>query len=193
MMDQLEPQGQPPAVSPDEAAAPTVAAVDEAAASAAPPSAAPAAPAPALTRGAGRRILAALVLLPWAVGYGSVGAWAVAFGARAAAGGHAVVDAGYTRLVTPGGVILVGALLLAAFATVLAAALLLVFGSRRRGAWTVVAVVAAVLTAGAVWAGVRGELVPILWVLFFFGLVYALVVAVVGVWRAGPRERVLSP
>ena len=43
------------------------------------------------------------------------------------------------------------------------------------------------------WAGVRGELVPILWVFFFFGLVYALAVAVFGVWRAGRRERVLRP
>ena len=34
---------------------------------------------------------------PGPLGYGSVGAWAVAFGARGVAGGHAIVDAGYTR------------------------------------------------------------------------------------------------
>ncbi len=151
-----------------------------------------AAPPPA-TRGSGRRFLAALVLLPWILGYGIVGVWAVVFGARNAAAGHALVDAGYTRMVTPGGVILVGALLLAAFATLLAAALLLAFGSRRRGVWTAVAVAAAALAAGAAWAGVRGELAPILWILFFFGLVYALAVAAVGVWRAGRSERVIRP
>jgi hypothetical protein len=138
-------------------------------------------------------MLAALVLLPWAIGYGSIGAWAVTFGARSAAAGEAIVDAGYTRMVTPGGVILVGALLLAAFATVLAAGLLLVYGSQRRGAWAAVAVAAAALTAGAVWAGVRGGLVWILWLLFFFGLVYALVVALVAVVRGRRRERVLVP
>lgn len=149
--------------------------------------------APPATRGAGRRIVAALLLLPWILGYGSVGAWAVAFGARNMAAGLQTVDAGYTRMVTPGGVILVGVLLLAAFATLMAAGLLLIYGSRRRGAWITVAVAAAALTAGAVWAGVRGELVLILWVFFFFGLVYALGVAVVGAWRAGPRGRILRP
>jgi len=150
-------------------------------------------PASVPASGAGRRFLAALVLLPWMIGYGSVGAWAVTFGARSAAHGEAIVDAGYTRMVTPGGVIVVGALLLAAFATLLAAGLLLVYGSRRLGTWAAVAVVAAALTAGAVWAGVRGGLAPVLWVLFFFGLVYALAVALVSVWRGVRRGRVLRP
>jgi hypothetical protein len=47
-----------------------------------------------------------------------------------------------------------------------------------------------------VWAGVRGELAAILWVLFFFGLVYALALAGAGVWRAtrSPgHEKVLRP
>ncbi len=180
MMDQTDPQDQQPGTPED-------AVVQHAAAAS---SDAPAEPA---ARGAGRRMLAALVLLPWAVGYGSVGAWAVTFGARSAAAGEAIVDAGYTRMVTPGGVIVVGALLLAAFATVLAAGLMLIYGSRRRGAWAAIAVVAAALTAGAVWAGVRGGLVPMLWVLFFFGLVYALVVALVALRRGRRRERVLQP
>jgi hypothetical protein len=148
---------------------------------------------PPAQRRAGRRIVGALVLLPWLLGYGSVGAWAVTFGARTMAGGHVLVDAGYTRMVTPGGVVFVGALLLAAFATLLAAAVLLVSASRRRGTWLAVAVAAAVLTAGAVWAGVLGELNPILWALFFFGLVDAFVVALVGASRASRRDRVLRP
>ena len=143
--------------------------------------------------GAGRRIVAALVLLPWVIGYGSVGAWAVTFGARSAAAGNAIVDAGYTRMVTPGGVIVVGSLLLAAFVTLMAAGLLLVYGSQRRGIWAAVAVAAAALTAGAVWAGVRGGLVPILWILFFFGIAYGLVVAVWSLWRGRRRERVPRP
>lgn len=138
-------------------------------------------------------MLAALVLVPWIIGYGSIGAWAVAFGARAMAAGQAIVDAGYTRLVTPGGVILVGVLLLAAFAALMITALLLIYGSRSRVAWTAVAVATAVLTGGAVWAGVRGDLAVILWFFFFFGLVYALALAVFALWRASRAERVLRP
>jgi len=40
---------------------------------------------------------------------------------------------------------------------------------------------------------VRGGLAPVLWVLFFFGLVYALAVALVSVWRGVRRGRVLRP
>ena len=184
MMDQADPHDQTPGAAPD-APAPADPSPP------APDDAAPAADIPA--RGAGRRILAAVVLLPWVIGYGSVGAWAVTFGARSLAAGNAIVDAGYTRMVTPGGVILVGALLLAAFVTVMAAGLLLIYDSRRRGLWGGVAVAAAVLTAGAVWAGVRGELVAILWILFFFGIVYALAVALWRLWRGRRGKSVLRP
>jgi hypothetical protein len=151
---------------------------------------------PPSRRGVVRRIVGAVVMLPWILGYGSVGAWAVTFGARAVAAGETSVDAGYTRMVAPSGVIFVGALLLAAFATLLAAALLLLHGSRRWPAWTAVAGVAGALTAGAVWAGVRGELSPVLWVFFFFGLVDALLVALFQAYRgarSGRRDEVLKP
>ena len=103
---------------------------------------APAAESEPARTGGGLRVLAALVMLPWLLGYGVIGTWTVARGASAAASGLKSFDAGYTRLVTPAGVILVGALLLAAFAALLAASLLLVLGepprrdvggSRRRG------------------------------------------------------------
>jgi hypothetical protein len=152
--------------------------------------------APELRAGQGLRLLGAFVLLPWLIGYGAIGVWAVTFGARTAMAGHATVDAGYSRMVTPGGVILVGCLLVAAFAVLLLTGLLVLYNHRGRKAWTAVAVAAAILTAGAVWAGVRGELSPILWVLFFFGLVYALALAVAGVWRASRspgHEKVLRP
>ncbi|MBE3032415.1 MAG: hypothetical protein IMZ74_04365, partial [Actinobacteria bacterium] len=100
----------------------------------------------------GLRLLAAAVTAPWLVGYGVTGAWAVTRGARAAAGGLSSVDVGYSGMVAPPGVIFVGALLLAGFAVLLAAAMLVLFDARRRGAWATVCVVAAVLTAGSVWA-----------------------------------------
>jgi len=146
--------------------------------------------------GGGLRVLAALVMLPWLLGYGVIGTWTVVRGASAAASGLKMFDAGYTRLVSPAGVILVGGLLLAAFAVLLAASLLLMLGSRRGGSWAAVAAVAVLLVAGSVWAATRGGLSPVLWVLFFFGLVYAAVVAVVslvGVTRAPGRGRIAQP
>jgi hypothetical protein len=142
------------------------------------------------------RVLAALVMLPWLLGYGVIGTWTVVRGARAAASGLRSFDAGYTRLVSPAGVILVGALLLAAFAVLLAASLLLMLGGRRGASWAAVAVVAVLLVAGSVWAATRGGLSPLLWVFFFFGLVYAAVVAIValiGVTRAPGRGRIAQP
>ena len=147
-------------------------------------------------RGGGLRVLVSLVMLPWLLGYGIIGTWTVVRGASAAAAGLKTFDAGYTRLVSPGGVILVGALLLAAFAVLLAASMLLVLGSRRGGTWAAVAVVAVLLVAGSVWAATRGGLSPVLWVFFFFGLVYAAAVAVVsliGVTRASGRGRIAQP
>ena len=132
--------------------------------------------------GGGLRVLAALVMLPWLLGYGVVGTWTVVRGASAAASGLKSFDAGYTRLVSPAGVILVGALLLAAFAVLLAASMLLMIGGRG-ATWAAVAVAAALLVAGSVWAATRGGLSPILWVLFFFGLVYAVAVAIVALTR----------
>jgi hypothetical protein len=142
---------------------------------------------PAASRGAGWRLLAAVVLIPWLLSYGITGAWAVTRGATAASRGLESIDVGYTRMVTPASVMLVGGLLLAAFAVVLAASLLIVVGARRVVQWAPVAVVAGLLTAGAVWAGVRGELHPGLWLLFFFGLAYALVAAAVQLWRVSRR------
>jgi hypothetical protein len=136
---------------------------------------------------AGGRLLAAAVPLPWLLGYGITGTWAVTRGATAASAGLKTIDAGYTRMVGPAGVMLVGGLLLAAFAVLLAASLLLVLGGRRLAQWVPVAVVAGVLTAGSVWAAVSGGLHPALWVLFFFGLAYAFVVALVQARRAARR------
>ena len=133
-------------------------------------------------RGGGLRVLAALVMLPWLLGYGVIGTWTVVRGASAAASGLKSFDAGYTRLVSPAGVILVGALLLAAFAVLLATSMLLMLGGRG-ATWTAVAVTAVLLVAGSVWAAVRGGLSPILWVLFFFGLVYVVAVAIIALIR----------
>ena len=146
--------------------------------------------------GAGWRLLAAAVTLPWFVAYGITGAWAVTRGAQAYSEGLKDFDAGYTRLVTPTAVMYVGALLLAAFAVVLACALLLLFDRRSGMVWLPVLLVAGGLTAGSVWAAVRGDLAPVLWVLFFFGLAFVTVVAlvrVVQVTRAERRARIVPP
>lgn len=140
-------------------------------------------PAEGARTGSGLRVLVALVMLPWLLGYGVIGTWTVVRGARAAASGLKSFDAGYTRLVSPAGVIVVGALLLAAFAVLLAASMLLLLGGRA-STWAAVAVVAVLLVAGSVWAATRGGLSPVLWVLFFFGLVYAAAVAIVALGRA---------
>lgn len=139
--------------------------------------------------GGGLRLLAVAVTLPWLLAYGVTGGWAVTRGARAAAAGLASLDVGYSRPVTPGGVLLVGGLLLAAFAVVLAAALLLLFDARGAGRWAAVAAVAAALSAGSVWAAARGGLGPGLWLLFFFGLLWALVLAAVRLATAAGRAR----
>gem|GEM_PF-887612 len=146
--------------------------------------------------GVGLRLLAAAVTLPWLVVYGITGAWAVTRGALAAAEGLVELDAGYTRMVTPLGLVYVGALVLAAFAVLLACVLLLLFRRRSAAVWLPVLLVAAGLTAGSVWAAVSGGLHPLLWLLFFFGLAYATVVAlvrVVQVTRAGRRGRIVPP
>ena len=146
--------------------------------------------------GGGLRLLAAAVTAPWLVGYGVTGAWAVTRGARAAADGLSSIDVGYSRLVTPPGVIFVGALLLAGFAVLLAAAMLVVFDARGRGAWAAVCVAATVLTAGSVWAAVSGGLHPGLWLLFFGGLLYAAALSLVQllrVARAAARGAVAGP
>ncbi len=132
--------------------------------------------------GGGLRVLAAIVMLPWLLGYGVIGTWTVVRGAGAAASGLKTFDAGYTRLVSPAGVILVGALLLAAFAVLLAIGMLLLLGGRGV-TWAAAAVAAVLLVAGSLWAATRGGLSPILWVLFFFGLVYAALVAVAALIR----------
>jgi len=132
--------------------------------------------------GGGLRVLATLVMLPWLLGYGVFGTWTVVRGASAAASGLKSFDAGYTRLVSPAGVILVGALLLAAFAVLLATSMLLLRGGRG-AAWAAVAATAALLVAGSPPTPTRGGLSPILWVLFFFGLVYAVAVAIVALTR----------
>ncbi len=145
---------------------------------------------------AGLRLLAAAVTLPWMVVYGITGAWAVTRGARAAAQGLSALDAGYTRLVTPLQLIYVGALLLAGFAVLLTCALLLVTRRRSAAMWLPVLLVAAGLTAGSVWAGVSGGLHPLLWILFFFGLAFTTLVAlvrVVQVTRESRRGRIVTP
>ena len=146
--------------------------------------------------GGGRRLLGAVVLVPWMLGYGITGSWAVARGANAMAQHLQHIDAGYTRPVSPGGLIVVGALLLAAFGVLLATALLLLTASRRRRAWTAALVVAALLSAGAVWAGIAGHMSPGLWLLLFFGLLLALVFTAVVVARMprGPsRAKIAGP
>jgi hypothetical protein len=135
----------------------------------------PEAPSP----GGGLRLLAAVITLPWMIGYGVTGAWALTRGFRGVAAGVERIDVGYTRLVTPAAVIYVGSLLLTAFAVLLACAMLLIYGRRSPVAWIPVFFVCLGLSAGAVWAAARGGLDPGLWVLFFFGLVYVAVVAAV--------------
>ncbi len=137
--------------------------------------------------GAGRRLLAAAVLAPWIIGYGITGSWAVTRGARALAQHLAQVDAGYSHPVSPGGLIVVGALLLAAFAVLLATAVLLLLTSARRGTWTAVLIVTLVLLAGAVWAGIAGHISPGLWLLLFFGLLFCAIVDALVLWRV-PRR-----
>lgn len=149
-----------------------------------PPPGAPEGAPPLPRPGGGLRLLAAAVTAPWLVGYGVTGAWAVMRGARAAAEGLSSLDVGYSRLVTPAGVILVGALLLAGFAVVLAAAMLVLYDARGRGPWAAVGAAAAVLTAGSVWAAASGGLHPGLWLLYFGGLVYAVALSVVRLLRA---------
>jgi hypothetical protein len=133
--------------------------------------------------GGGLRLFAAAVTAPWLVGYGVTGAWAVTRGARAAADGLSSIDVGYSRMVTPPGVILVGALLLTGFGVLLAAAMLVLYDARGRGKWAAVCAVAAALTAGSVWAAASGGLHPGLWLLFFGGLLYAVALSLVELWR----------
>jgi hypothetical protein len=160
------------------------------------PDAAPPADA-AVDRTAGRRrLLAAAVTLPWLIGYGVIGSWAVTRGARAAAGGLPSIDVGYSGMVSPAGVIVVGALLLAGFAALLATAMLVLHDARGRGPWATVCAVSAFLTAGSVWAAASGGLKPGLWFLFFGGLLYALALSlsrVRRVTRAAARGRIARP
>ncbi len=147
-------------------------------------------PTTAPARGGGLRLLAAAVMLPWFAAYGATGVWAVVRAARAAADGLSRMDAGYTRPVTPGGLVSVGVLLLVAFALLLTCGLLLVLHRSSLAAWLSVAAVGTLLTAGSVWVAVRGDLHPALWVLFFFGLAYATAVALIRVVRlVGPGSR----
>ena len=147
-------------------------------------------PAPEARRpGGGLRLLAAVISLPWMLGYGVTGAWAVARGARDVGAGVAHVDVGYARLVTPASVIYVGALLLTAFAVLLVCSLLLIYDRRSPTVWLPVLFVSAGLSAGAVWAAARGGLDPGLWLLFFFGLVYVAVVAAVRIARGTRTDR----
>ena len=160
------------------------------------PDSAPTAAAEGPRPGGGLRLLAAAVTAPWLVGYGVTGAWAVTRGARAAADGLSPVDVGYSRLVTPPGVILIGALLLAGFAVLLAAAMLVLYGARRRAAWVAACIVAAVLTAGSLWAAASGGLHPGLWLLFFGGLLYAAALSLAEllyVTRAARRGTIPAP
>jgi hypothetical protein len=159
--------------------------------------AAPAEPSDRVPRpGAGWRLLAALVTLPWFLAYGITGAWAVTRGAQAYSEGLKEFDVGYSRFVTPISVMYVGALLLAALVVVLACALLLLFDRRSGTVWLPVLLVAGGLTAGSIWAAVRGDLAPLLWVLFFFGIAFVTVVALVRlvrVTRAERRARIAPP
>ena len=123
----------------------------EPAGEAAPAGEAPGGAASAAVRGCSR----AAVTLPWLLLYGVTGVSAVTRAAQAYCDGNKQVDAGYTRFVTPGELLLVGALLLAAFAVMIACALLLFFGRRSATAWLPLLVIAAGLTAGSVWAAAR--------------------------------------
>lgn len=139
--------------------------------------------------GAGGRLLAAAVTLPWVFLYGVTGVWAVTLAAKAASQGLKRLDAGYTRFVTPPALAFVGALLLAAFAVLLACGLLLLFRRRSAAVWLPLTLVAFGLTVGAVWAGIRGGLHPLFWLFLFFGLVYATVVGCVRVLQVTRAER----
>jgi hypothetical protein len=146
--------------------------------------------------GAGLRVLGSAVTLPWLMLYGVTGVSAVTRAAQAYSAGHKQVDAGYTRFVSPGELAFFGALLLTAFAVMMACALLLLFRRRSAAAWLPLLLVAAGLTAGAVWAGISGGLQPLLWLLLFFGLVYAAIISLVRVLkvtRAERRARIVSP
>ncbi|MEI6727869.1 MAG: hypothetical protein WCN81_16825, partial [Actinomycetes bacterium] len=101
--------------------------------------------------GGALRLLAAAVTLPWTIGYGLTGAWAVTLGARSFADGLTTIDAGYTRTVTPTALMYVGALLLAGFAVMLAAAVLILYARRSAMVWLPLLFVAAGLTAGSIW------------------------------------------
>jgi len=184
----LEGSGESAAASAESAEAP------DGASAAAPPSGEsappPAVAVTAVRSGAGRRLILAALLLPWLLGYGITGSWAVARGALAAADGLDSLQAGYAHIVSPAGLIVVGALLLAGFGALLATALLLAFDRRGRGRWASVCGVAAALTAGSVWAAVAGGLHPGLWLVFFAGLAYAAALSGVGALRAaGARGR----
>jgi len=142
------------------------------------------------------RLFVAVITLPWMLGYGIIGAWAVTRGVRGVAAGVARIDVGYTHLVTPAAVIYVGALLLTAFAVLLTCSMLLIYDRRSPTAWIPVLFVSAGLTGGAVWAASRGGLHPGLWLLYFFGLVYVVVVAavrVVGATRDARRGAIAEP
>jgi len=144
----------------------------------------------ALRPGGWLRAFAAAVTLPWMLAYGIIGSWAVTRGARGIALDQAHIDVGYTSLTEPAKVIYVGALLLTAFAVLLACSMLLIYDRRSPVAWIPVLLVSAGLAAGAAWAAAHGGLDPGLWLPFFFGLVYVIVVAVVrlvGATRAGRR------
>jgi hypothetical protein len=143
-----------------------------------------------LPRSGGEQTEAAAVTAPWLVGYGVTGAWAVTRGARAAADGLSSIDVGYSRLVTPFSVIIVGALLLAGFAVLLAAAMLVLYDARGRGPWAAVGFAAALLTAGSVWAAASGGLHPGLWLLFFGGLLYVVALSLVELRRVTRRPAV---
>ncbi len=150
----------------------------------------------AATAGAGLRLLAAALMLPWLLAYGIFGVSAVTRAAQAYAAGFKRIDAGYTRFVSPGELVFVGVLLVAAFAVLLACSLLLLFHHRSATGWLPVLLVAAGLTAGSVWASVQGGLHPILWGLFFFGLAACTAVALVRVLqvtRAERRGRIAPP
>jgi hypothetical protein len=146
--------------------------------------------------GGGLRLLAAAVTAPWLFAYGVSGTWAVTRGALSVAAGRSSVDVGYARMVTPAGVIFVGALLLSGFAVLLAAAMLVIYDARGRGVWAIVCVAASVLTAGSVWAAASGGLRPVLWLLFFGGLLYAAALSVVKLlrpMRTAERGRIAGP
>lgn len=137
----------------------------------------------------GLRLIGAIVTLPWLLLYGVTGVWAVTLAARAASQGLKQLDAGYTRYVSPGELAFVGAMLIVAFVVMLSCGLLLLFRRRSAMVWLPLLLVASGLTAGALWAGIEGRLHPLLWTFLFFGLVYVVVVAAVGVLHVTRVER----